>query len=124
MKVRIQGNSLRFRLKQPEVKRLGKERFLKETVEFGASASDQLSFVLAADNSNSMTINYTNSTITVTIPNALIDEWIQTDLVGFDEKIKTEKGKEIKVLVEKDFACLDGSEEENAGTYPNPLKNC
>jgi hypothetical protein len=44
--------------------------------------------------------------------------------VDFDAKVDTRKGRTISILVEKDFMCIDGSEAENEGAYPNPLANC
>jgi hypothetical protein len=27
----------------------------------------------------------------------------------------------LRILIEKDFACIDGTDEQNADTFPNPL---
>jgi hypothetical protein len=27
----------------------------------------------------------------------------------------------LQILIEKDFACIDGTDQENADTFPNPL---
>jgi hypothetical protein len=73
---------------------------------------------------NTFSITFQEHTITLQVPQQLVQEWTLTDLVGFEEEIQTVKGKKIKVLVEKDFACLDKTVEENEGTYPNPKANC
>ncbi len=60
----------------------------------------------------------------VSIPERLFDQWIHTDLVGINKTLDTDKDKTISILIEKDFACLDDTEEETTESYPNPLINC
>jgi hypothetical protein len=43
--------------------------------------------------------------------------------VGFSADVDSGKGRRISLLVEKDFMCMDGREEDNVGSYPNPLAN-
>jgi len=124
MKVRISQNSLRFRLKQPEVQLLSQQRYLAEVIEFGSEQNDQLRFILNISGDHTFNVAYESNTITISLAKLAVDEWLTTDQVGIDEKVNTAKGKTINVLVEKDFACLDGREEENEGTYPNPKSNC
>jgi len=124
MKVRISQNSLRFRLKQPEVQLLSQQRYLAEVIEFGSEQNDQLRFILNISGDHTFNVAYESNTITISLAKLAVDEWLTTDQVGIDEKVNTLKGKTINVLVEKDFACLDGREEENEGTYPNPKSNC
>jgi len=73
---------------------------------------------------NSFLLRFRSTTISLQVPQQLVREWTLTDLVGFEEEIQTAKGKAVKVLVEKDFACLDKTVEENEGTYPNPKADC
>ena len=124
MKIRIAGSSIRFRLKQPEVKMFSQQQSITEIIEFGMSRPDQLRFVLKAANADQLSIAFDEHTITLNVPQQLINEWTTTDLVGFEETVKAKDGKTIKVLVEKDFACLDKGSEENKGTYPNPKAMC
>jgi hypothetical protein len=58
------------------------------------------------------------------VPKNPAEEWINTGLVGFDGKLDTGKGREIEVLVEKDFVCLDDLAQNNEGAYPNPKAVC
>lgn len=124
MKIRIASNSIRFRLKQPEVRLFSQQQSITEVLEFGAAPGDQIRFVLETANSEQFAIIFEQHAITLLVPQQLAQEWTLTDLVGFEEEIKTAKGKMIRVLVEKDFACLDKTVEENEGTYPNPKADC
>jgi hypothetical protein len=124
MKVRILGNSIRFRLKKPEVSQF--ERFGKvtEITAFGPEAADQIRFVLKTHSGSELALDFHANTTTVKIPPALAKQWTETELVGFDGKVDTGKGKTISILVEKDFACIDGNEADNEGAYPNPMTFC
>lgn len=45
MKVRISGNSIRFCLKQPEVKQFEQVGEMSEVIIFGPAATEKLSFI-------------------------------------------------------------------------------
>ncbi|MBE7172419.1 MAG: hypothetical protein INR73_17660 [Williamsia sp.] len=124
MKVRISGNSIRFRLKQAEVHRFQQEKEVVEVTAFGPAHADKLSFVLKAGSSNDFSIAYQFNTVTLEVPPRVCHAWTTTELVGFEETIDTGKGEAIKILVEKDFACLDRTDVENEDTYPNPHLSC
>jgi hypothetical protein len=123
MKIRIQGNSIRFRLKQFEVETLVDKKIVKEVICFGEVEKDQLQFILQVANGD-FSLEQHSTIIQLNIPENKAEEWTQTDLVGFEQNIRTAKGKEINILVEKDFKCLTRSDEEEAGSYPNPMKQC
>ena len=47
--------------------------------------------------------------------------WKKSDRVGFQHTMALEKGKELFLLLEKDFVCLDETIEDQSDNYPNPL---
>ncbi len=47
--------------------------------------------------------------------------WATGDDVAIETKLSVGGGRELQVLVEKDFTCLNGTEEQNRDTFPNPL---
>jgi hypothetical protein len=124
MKIRIQGNSIRYRLKEPEVADFKKYGRVTETIQLGEEETEQLRFVLLRSSVNMVTVQQADKTTTILVPEQMAQRWTDSDLVGFDAIIEIGKGKGLKVLVEKDFKCLDGSEEDNIGAYPNPAKQC
>lgn len=123
MKIRIQGNSLRYRLKQFEVEALAEKKIVKEVISFGEEEKYQLQFVLQIVNEE-FSLEQKATIIQLNIPENIAAEWASTELVGFEQNIRTAKGKEINILVEKDFKCLTRSDEEEVGSYPNPMKQC
>ena len=46
--------------------------------------------------------------------------WANSDRVGLQHTIVMENGKELFLLVEKDFVCLDETIEDQSDNYPNP----
>ena len=124
MKVRISGNSIRFRLKKSEVQQFQEKGTLAEVTEFGIEEEDRLTFTLSTVASRTFTILYSKNTIVINVPETIAKKWTGTEMVGFDELIDTGKGKTIKILVEKDFKCLDGSDVENEDSYVNPNLHC
>jgi hypothetical protein len=124
MKIRIQGNSLRFRLKQYEVESFREKGIIKEMISFGPEEKDQLRFILCRYEQAEFSLEQNGMTIQLNIPAAIADNWTHTETVGFEQMIESSKGEPVKILVEKDFKCLDGREEDNIGAYPNPMKAC
>lgn len=123
MKVRILGNTIRLRLKVFEVESIRDTGLIEEVLEFGPSESHQFRFGIRTGD-DVFAIHQQGTSVMITIPRTLAETWITTDLVGFDQTITTSHGRDIYVLIEKDFACLDGEREDEPGSYPNPIEGC
>jgi hypothetical protein len=123
MKVRITGNKIRFRLKEPEVKKFYESGTVTEALQFGPNENEQLKFTLQESDVEEVSIRFQSNQTTILVPKSQAEEWTSTLLVGFEAEVDTGKGKTVCVLVEKDFMCMDGREEDNVGSYPNPLAN-
>ncbi len=120
MKVRISGNKIRYRLKEPEVEQFRQSGIISEVLEFGNKKNEQLKFSFSLCQSNRISLQYLLNEITIFVPTTQAENWTSTELVGFDAEVNTGKGKIVSILVEKDFKCMDGREEDNIGSYPNP----
>ena len=121
MKLRIKGNSLRLRIARSEVARLLVGGCLEETIYFAPEANASFSYSLqAADSINAPTVQYTESGLAVLIPVDRANTWGMTDEVGIAANINLGRFGSLSLLIEKDFACLDQSDEDNQDTFPNP----
>jgi hypothetical protein len=58
--------------------------------------------------------------VAVLIPADQVNAWGITDQLGIAEDIGLGNLESLALLIEKDFACLDRSEEDNHDTFPNP----
>lgn len=122
MKIRIKGNSIRLRLTQTEVANFAKDGYLEEHTEFGNTT---FTYALANDASvQTLSAKMEGAKITVQVPPALAQNWTGTNEVGFQHKQALSNGKELFLLVEKDFVCLDNTFEDQSDNYPNPNAHC
>jgi hypothetical protein len=121
MKLRLKGNSLRLRISRSEVARLLAGHCLEETIHFTPEASAKFTYTLQQEPSLSRpTVQYKENRVTILIPADQANEWGLTDQVGIAEDISLGDLGSLALLIEKDFACLDRSEEDNEDTFPNP----
>jgi hypothetical protein len=118
MKLRIKGNSIRLRLSMSDIDTFGKEGYLEERTEIGTAV-----FIYALLRSDEATMNATldNNKIFVHLPATQATEWVTTEKVGYDARVNLPTGNELYLLVEKDFKCLDETEEDQSDNFDNPL---
>ena len=119
MKIRIKGNSVRFRLTRPEVDKFANEGYIEERTEFGNST---LIYALQrfAD-VDKLSAKFDNNKITLIMPSSIADEWTRTEKVGYDAHMNTGGEQMLYLLLEKDFKCLDETNEDQSDNYENPL---
>jgi hypothetical protein len=115
MKIRIKGNSIRYRLSKTDIARFAKDTYIQETIEFG---DQTLTYALQQTPSDKLASTFNNNKITLLMPVGLAAEWVITDRVGFDGY-----DNQLYILIEKDFQCLDNVAEDQSDNYPNP-KTC
>ena len=121
MKLRIRGNSLRLRVSRSEVARLLAGNSLEETIQFTPEASACFAYsVQKASSVNRPTVQYSGSKVTILIPGDQANAWGASEQVGITEDISLGVLGALALLIEKDFACLDRSDDENQDTFPNP----
>ncbi len=121
MKVRIKGNTLRYRLTKTEVAKLAAEGKVIEQVQFNEQT---LSYQLVvSDLYPNLHASFNNNIITIFFPSAKTIQWRDGEQVGhfFDMPIANQQT--MFLLVEKDFVCLDETHEDQGDNYPNPLLN-
>lgn len=124
MKIRIKGNSIRIRLSRTEVDLLGSEGYLEERTEFGTDTA--LIYALQRkDGIPALSASFTTNKITMSVPSDMVAEWTTTEKVGYSHNMETGNGKQLFLLLEKDFKCIDSSvDEDQSDNYDNPLHTC
>ena len=121
MKLRIKRNSLRLRVSRSEVTKFLMVADLEETVRFGPEASAKLTYALQQEPSaHALSIRYTENKVAILVPLHQAIAWGVTDQVEIARDINLGDAGTLSVLIEKDFACLDGSDEDNRDAFPNP----
>jgi hypothetical protein len=122
MKLRIKGNSIRLRLGQSEVRRLETEGIVEEFTDFGPSRKQHFGYALCASPTElGVSAGFADQRIVVRAPMDVIHQWATTDEVSIHGLQHTGDGGELRILIEKDFECIDTSPEESQeDAFPNP----
>ena len=122
MKLRLQFNSIRFRLKQSEVEQLARTGRVEEKIISGNGDEGTFSYVLeSVDSVSSPIATLKPRAMIVQVPPDAVMRWASTDQIGIEDEQLVDNQTSLRILIEKDFACIDGTDEENTDTFPNPL---
>jgi hypothetical protein len=119
MKLRIKGSSLRLRLTQGEVQELAERGEVEDSVRFSAGAA--LVYRLRRDaTSREISAGYAENVVEIRVPERAALEWCRTDVVTLAHS-QPGPDDELRIVIEKDFACLAPREEEDeSDNFPHP----
>lgn len=121
MKLRIRANSLRLRITRPELDRLMRKGRIEETIFFAPDDGSRLVYSLEHTAAASVpTVRFVPPSLEVRIPTSQAQQWSLGEDVGIHATIDLDHKGSLDLLVEKDFACLHGSDEDNRDAFPNP----
>lgn len=117
MKIRIKGNTIRYRLVKTEVKQLADLGYVEEeTVFTNASFKYRLE---SKSGISELQAHFIENKITLFIPDFEAKKWHESDRITFKNQFEN-----LSLLLEKDFVCLDHSDEDQSDNYTNPNKSC
>jgi len=122
MKLRIKGNSIRLRLGRSEVQRLAIDGIIEESTVFGPSRQECFAYAIAASPQVSfLSANFADRRLLIRVPSDMIHLWSTTDQVGIQTLQRTSNEGGLRILIEKDFECIDGPPgESQEDAFPNP----
>ena len=122
MKIRISGNSVRFRLSKPEVEKLRNEGVVAEKTIF---PQGKFSYKIKSDSkTENLSVSFENSLITLSVPATFISDWPENNVTGIDHHVQLDGDQKLYLLLEKDFKCLDNVLEDQSDNYENPKQTC
>ncbi|MBI1307559.1 MAG: hypothetical protein GC181_13235 [Bacteroidetes bacterium] len=119
MKIRIQGDTIRLRLSQTEVDRIGSGKSVEELTHFNDGT---FSYELKThETGEEITTGFQKGNMKISLRADLAEQLINTDQVGFE----TSRNRIPYVLIEKDFKCLtDRPNEDESDLFTNPNESC
>jgi hypothetical protein len=121
MKLRCQGNSIRLRLKRGEVDQLVRTGRVEEVIHFGKGAGGALAYRLeTSPAAREIEALFRHGELVVHVPVGMASDWARGDQISLEAGQPTD-GVALQILIEKDFACLNGTDEQNVDTFENPL---
>ena len=114
-----------MRLTQGEVARFARSGRIEEAIEFGIEPHQRFVYALETGaETETLRATIKDNSITVFVPKIQADEWTQTARVGMEVEQQIGGGKTLRLLIEKDFACLEPrAGDDDADTFPHPLEN-
>lgn len=120
MKLRIKGDSLRLRLTKGEVSQLAESGVVEDRVRFGAGAA--LVYRLRTDAAaNDITASFAQGAVEVQLPDKSAKQWASSNAVTLAGNQPLGAADELRIVVEKDFACLAPREnEDESDNFENP----
>ena len=117
MKLRTRTNSIRLRLSQGEVAQIANGEAVEDHVAFPTGA--ELRYVLRSG--QSFEANFEQGKIEIKVPGSELLDWAQSQEVGIQQEMRLEASEPLKILIEKDFACLKPrAGEDESDLFPNP----
>ncbi len=122
MKLRIKGNTARLRLSQSEVNELAAGRTVSDSIAFGPLPEHRLIYrVVVADEDSAIRAELSDGVITFFLPANAAREWAAGDVVSMEAEQEIGGESTLRILIEKDFACLNPRRgEDEADMFPNP----
>jgi hypothetical protein len=122
MKIRIKGNSLRYRLTKSEVAAFSEKGYLEEKTLF---PTQTLVYALQAKaDIDTLAADFSENVITLFFPESEQVKWHESNQVGYQNTFILPNGESLFLLIEKDFVCLDNTDEDQSDNYENPNAVC
>ena len=122
MKLRIKGNSLRLRLSKSDVATLAEKGRVSDQISFGFLS---LTYELKMNNGiEKLQAFFSNDIISVHINESFAKAWKDNEVIGINGTQEIKNEEVLKLLVEKDFQCLDPTHEDQSDNYINPNSTC
>ncbi|UII81166.1 hypothetical protein [Flagellimonas sp. CMM7] len=118
MKIRIKGDSVRFRLTKTEVETFCREGHYGEQTNFNSTTFNYE--LHAKEGIEALEADFHDNTVTLFLPKKEADKWMDETRVGYENNMTLKNGKTLYLLLEKDFICLDETIEDQSDNYPNP----
>ncbi|MDJ0760724.1 MAG: hypothetical protein QNJ19_15110 [Woeseiaceae bacterium] len=120
MKLRIKDNSIRFRLTRSEIDALNQSGVVSAST--GFPGGRRLNYVVESSPASvTPAAFYSENTVSVRLPEAMVLALATTEQVSIDDQQVLVDGDKLRVIVEKDFACLTPREgEDESDMYPHP----
>jgi hypothetical protein len=120
VKLRILNNSVRLRLTRTEVDTLNQEGLVKARTDFPGDR-DFHYVVESSPASVKPGAFFSDRVLTVRLPDTAVRNWATSEEVSIKANQLLDGGETLKILVEKDFQCLTGREDEDeSDMYPHP----
>lgn len=123
MKIRIKGNSVRIRLTRSEVDNFARDGHVEELTEFGSGVFRYA--LQSKDGIKQLEAGFADGVITMYVPSEIASQWAANETVGYSNNMDIGSGKQLFLLLEKDFKCIDApAYEDQSDNFEHPSLSC
>ncbi|HRH49608.1 MAG TPA: hypothetical protein PLP23_12710 [Panacibacter sp.] len=119
MKLRLEKNTIRFRVRKSDLELLNHQGFVQESVQFPGNV---FMFQLRVSGEGEPAAEFSGNSITASIPAGMATEWINTEEVGIYH-VQHINDTTLEITIEKDFPCKDRPEEDPTDTFAELAAN-
>jgi len=120
VKLRIRDNSVRLRLMRGEVDSLRDDGLVTASTGFPGGRTFRYAVESSPASVNPAAF-FSDNEIIVRLPETTVLAWASSDQVSIDGEQVLDDGEKLRILVEKDFVCLTGRDDEDeTDMYPHP----
>ncbi len=123
MKLRLAAQALRLRILRSELAALEAGGSLQESVRLAPGALGSITYSLAVagqEQNSEVQVVCVCGDVRVTVSRKVFARWCMPEENGIYVRVDTGTGEPLKVVIEKDFACLDSSDADNRDTFEHP----
>ena len=126
MKLRLRENSIRLRLLQSEVIQLREIGDVSETIIFGIDPTETLTYSLRISaEASEISAQIIDNQIKIFLPLLTAENWANSNEVGLYAEQKISNLAVLKIIIEKDFVCIDRPlDADNVDAFPHPKMKC
>ena len=119
MKLRIHKNSIRLRLSQQEVDKVGQGIPIIEIIEMGMGKENNFGYsLIPLDHIDEISAQYVQNNLKISFPIHKAKEWANSEMVS----VSNGSDNNLPILIEKDFQCLHKRPgEDESDNFPNPV---
>ena len=123
MKLRIQGDSIRLRLKQAEIAELADRGRVVDRMRLPGRAA--FTYGCEVGRVSRLSLDWRGFDLWVILPRDVATAWTSSDEVSIEASVALGvDSDELRVLVEKDFRCLHKRVgEDESDNYPHPAES-
>ena len=121
MKLRIRGNSVRIRVSKSELAQIEASGSTEDIVRF--SPRSALRYCVEVKPGGRVEAEFDGSQLRIAVPKKDVVRWLAPAEVAIEAEQESDDGMVLKILVEKDFACLaPQDDEDDTNLFDNPLQ--
>ena len=119
MKLRLEKNTIRFRVRKSDLELLNQQGFVQESVQFPNTV---FMYQLRVSGEGEPVAEFSGNSITANIPVGMATAWMNTEEVGIYH-VQHINNQTLEITIEKDFPCKDRPEEDRTDTFIELAEN-